>query len=640
MTNSTDSTEDKVAARSIHGASGRNWIFRKAVTAETTGRQQRENKLAQFLEEDEDALHDKTRDAALLGRLISYIGTYRLKLITAVCLMIGTALLSVVRPWLVAQAIDRGIRMDDIYALRMWTLLFIGAALGEMVFNRARILIMAYIGTKVVSDMRTDLFRHLHKLSLNFHNNYSVGRLMSRLISDVGVLQDFVSWWFTGVARSVFILLGIIVAMLVMNWRLALATFAILPLMILLTNYWRKHVRSVYRAARLRLSLINGYLNEAITGIRVTKSFAREETNKSYFKDLNMSYFDANAETARLAAIFFPGVDLMGSLATALVVGLGGWLVLTDSLTAGVLVAFLIYVDRFFEPIREMAERYNIFQATMAASERIFGLMDTDPDLLDATHAVPLPSGAGRVDIEDVHFAYKQGEQVLNGVTINAESGQTIALVGETGAGKSTIVRLIARFFDVEHGSICIDGHDIRNVTMNSLRSQMGIVLQDTFIFGGTILSNIRYGRLEASDQDVELCAKTLGVDEFVEGLPQGYDTIVGENGVNLSMGQRQLISFARALLADPVILILDEATSSIDTTHEMKIQAALKVLLKGRTSFVIAHRLNTIVNADQIIVLDNGKVIEQGSHQDLLATKGSYYNLYTMQWASKMSNT
>ena len=640
MTNLTESTKDQEAARSIHGASGRNWLFRKTVTAETAERQRREIRLTQYLEEDEDKLHDKTHDAALLARLISYIGAYRRKLIIAVCLMIGTSLVSVVRPWLVAQAIDTGIRMDNIYALRMWCLLYIGAALGELVFNRSRILIMAYIGTKVVSDMRSSLFQYLHTLSLNFHNNYSVGRLMSRLISDVGVLQDFVSWWFTGVARSVFILLGIIVAMLVMNWRLALLTFAILPLMYFLTNYWRKRVRSVYRAARLRLSRINGYLNEAITGIRVTKSFTREEASKSHFKDLNMSYFDANAETARLSAIFFPCVDLMGSLATALVLGLGGWLVINDALTAGVLVAFLIYVDRFFEPIREMAERYNIFQATMAASERIFGLMDTSPDLLDATDAVPLPPVSGRVDIEDVSFSYKQGEQVLNGVTIHAEPGQTIALVGETGAGKSTIVRLIARFFEVGDGSICIDGHDIRNVTMGSLRSQMGIVLQDTFIFGGTIYSNIRYGRLEASDQDVEACAMAVGVHEFVEGLPQGYDTTVGENGVNLSMGQRQLISFARALLVDPAILILDEATSSVDTAQEMKIQAALKVLLKDRTSFVIAHRLNTIVNADQIVVLENGKVIEHGSHQDLLATKGSYYNLYTMQWASNPSNT
>ena len=639
MTKSKDSTENQIAARSIHGASGRNWLFRKVVTAENAERQQRENRLSQFLYEDEDHLHDSTRDASLLARLISYIGAYRLKIIIAVFLMIGTALLSVIRPWLVAQAIDKGIRIDDMYALRMYALLFIGSAMGEMVFNRARILIMAYIGTKVVSDMRTNLFQHMHNLSLNFHNNYSVGRLMSRLISDVGVLQDFITWWFTGVARSVFILLGIIVAMLVMNWRLALVTFAILPLMILLTNYWRKRVRSVYRAARLRLSLINGYLNEAITGIRVTKSFAREATNKKHFKDLNMSYFDANAETARLAAIFFPGVDLMGSLATALVVGMGGWLVLNDALTAGVLVAFLIYVDRFFEPIREMAERYNIFQATMAASERIFGLMDTNPDLLDAPDAITLPTGAGRVDIEDVHFSYKKGEQVLNGVTINAEPGQTIALVGETGAGKSTIIRLIARFFEVGDGRIRIDGHDIRNVTMSSLRSQMGIVLQDTFIFGGTIYSNIRYGRLEASDQDVEICAKAVGVHQFVDGLPNGYDTVVGENGVNLSMGQRQLISFARALLADPTILILDEATSSIDTTHEMKIQAALKVLLEGRTSFVIAHRLNTIVNADQIVVLEDGRVIEHGSHQDLLAEKGSYYNLYTMQWANNVSN-
>ena len=634
MKESSKSAYRRARSRSADSFMRRNWLFGRFMDAEVAERHRREAKISDVILEDEDDFHDATNDSGLLLRLISYMLPYHGKLVIAIVFMICTSLLSVARPWIVGQAIDSGIRGSDIHLLRNWTLLFLCAAVGELVLNRGRIVIMADIGTKIVADMRSSLFRHMHRLSLNFHNNYSVGRLMSRLISDVGVLQDFVTWWFTGVARSVFVLLGIVVAMLFMNWKLALLTFVIIPLMMMLTNYWRRRVRGAYRAARLRLSLINGYLNEAISGIRVTKSFTREEKNEQHFGNLNHSYLDANIETARLASIFFPGVDFMGSLATALVVGVGGWLVMGDALTAGMLVAFLLYVDRFFEPIREMAERYNVFQATMAASERIFDLMDTTPDLVDVPEAVPLPPVVGKVEFNDVSFFYKEDEQVLSGVTFHAAPGHTVALVGETGAGKSTVVRLLARFFDTTGGSISVDGYDIRGVSVDSLRSQLGIVLQDTFIFGGTIASNIGYGRLSASSEEVEESAKAVGLHDFVVSLPQAYDTYVGENGVNLSMGHRQLLSFARALLADPRILILDEATSSIDTVNEVKIQAALKILLRGRTSFVIAHRLNTIVNADQIVVLDQGQVIEHGTHQELMAQESAYYNLYTMQWA------
>jgi ATP-binding cassette subfamily B multidrug efflux pump len=592
-----------------------------------------EDLIRDLLPDEEDQL-GKAYDSRLVHRLMIFLRPYQAKLILAIAMMVVTSLLLILQPIIIGRAIDEGIRTGSLAATRLWTFILLIVALLVWITDRWRISLMATVGTSVVADFRSYLFRHLHTLSLSFFNGYSVGRLMSRLIGDVGVVERFVTWSITGLFRSFFTLGGIIAAMLLLNWRLALVTFSVLPFMALITNYWRKHVRTAYRATRQRLSLINGYLNESITGIRVTQSFTREERNYQFFNNLNSSYFDANVQATRLSAIFFPSVDLLGSAATALVVGVGGWLVLGDELTAGTLLAFVLYVDRFFEPIRELAQRYNIFQATMASSERVFNLLDMAPTVEDYPKAKNLPPIEGEVVFENVSFGYDDQNLTLQNINLKAKPGQRIALVGETGAGKSTIIRLLTRFFDIKEGNITLDGHDIRAISQASLRQQMGIVLQDTFLFTGTIEDNIRYGRLDATEEEIIATAKAVGAHDFIMKLEKGYETEVGENGSNLSVGQRQILSFARALLADPKILILDEATSSVDTASEKIIQSAMDTLMAGRTSFVIAHRLSTIINADQIVVLDHGRILEQGTHSELLSRKGRYFDLYTMQFA------
>ena len=635
MTTDTPPTKTESKDRT-YDISSRSWLFGRRVSAEEEERRTREQRVRDLLPDEEDSDLGKAYDGQQVSRLVTYLKPYRTRTIVAVILMVVSSLCAVSLPWIIGQAIDQGIRAESVDILLTWTILYVVASILQWFTDRGSVLLMAYVGTKIVADMRSDLFKHLHTLSLSFHNNYSVGRLMSRLISDVGVLQDFVTWSITGLTRSAFMLTGITIAMLLLNWKLALVTFSVMPLMIILTNYWRKRVRNAYRATRARLSLINGYLNESISGIRVTQAYTREEENFKHFDTLNLSYFNANIEATKLTALFFPGVDLIGSIATALVVGVGGLLVLGDQLTAGVLIAFVLYVDRFFDPIRELAQRYNTFQATMAGSERIFNLLDTQPEISDAEGAITLPKVVGQVEFKHVDFWYKPDEIVLNDFSLHADPGERVALVGETGAGKSTVVRLLARFFDVSGGEIEIDGNDIRDVTQQSLRSQLGIVLQDPFLFSGSIAENIRYGKLDATEDEVITAAKAVGAHEFIERMPDKYESDVGEDGVNLSGGQRQLVSFARALLADPRILVLDEATSSVDTATEKQIEFGLDQLMKGRTSFVIAHRLSTIVDSDQIVVMDHGEIVETGKHEELLAEEGRYYNLYTMQWAEQ----
>ncbi len=585
---------------------------------------------------DREDMLGQAYDTGLARRLLQYLRPYKTLVIIALTAQVIQVIASVAGPPIVSAAIDRGMIPGDVRALGLFAALFICAALVEYTASRVRVRTMGEVGNDVIFDLRTQLFAHLQEMTLSFYDYFIVGRLMSRMISDVGQIQDFITWSFVGVFRSLAVLVGIIIAMFLMDARLALLTLTVIPIMVIVTNFWRQFMRDTFRQAKRRQSLVTGNLAENIGGARVVQSFSREERNLSRFKELNQNLRDANVHAGWLSALFFPSVDVLGSIATALVVVVGGAQVLGGTVSAGTLVAFILFVDRFFEPIRDLALRYNNLQNTMSSSERLFELLDTPPAFQDAPDATDLPRIDGHVELRHVTFSYDGLRPVLKDINLDVAPGQTVAFVGETGAGKSSTIALLSRFYDIDSGEILIDGHDVRKVTMASLRQQMAVVLQQPFLFSGTVAENIRYGRLDATEAEIEAAARAVGAHDFIAALSEGYATPVGENGSNLSVGQRQLVSFARALLTDPRILILDEATSSVDTQTEQIIQAALKRLLSGRTSFVIAHRLSTVVNADLICVIDKGEIVERGTHQELLARQGHYYQLYTMQWRAR----
>lgn len=606
-----------------------------ATAALLSGTKADQTRLIERLSDKEDRL-GQAYDPRLTRRLATYLRPYQRMVLLALFFQALQAIASVAGPPIVSHAIDQGILPGNVRVLGMWVGAFIFAALVEYVGTHERTRLMGYVGNLVIFDLRTELFTHLQRMTLSFYDRFIVGRLMSRLLSDVGTIQDFVTWSFIGVFRSITILIGIIVAMFLMDWRLALLTLTVIPVMLLATAIWRRYVRETFRVAKRRQSVLTGNLAENINGVRVVQSFSREARNLAHFDQLNQALRDANIRAGLLSAIFFPTVDILGAVATAIVILFGGWQVLQGNSSPGVLVAFVIFVDRFFEPIRDLSMRYNNLQNTMSSSERLFELLDMPAAFTDAPDAYDLPLVQGEVELRHITFSYDGITPVLKDINLTVEPGQTVAFVGETGAGKSSIVSLLSRFYEIDQGQLLIDGHDVRQVTMVSLRRQVGVVLQQPVLFAGTIAENIRYGRLDATDDEVMDAARAVGGHEFIARLPDGYDTMVGEGGTNLSVGQRQLVSFARALLADPRILVLDEATSSVDTQTEQVIQRALQRLLQGRTAFVIAHRLSTVVNADLICVIDDGRIVERGTHQDLLAHRGSYYGLYTMQWRGR----
>jgi ATP-binding cassette subfamily B multidrug efflux pump len=580
-----------------------------------------------------EELYDKSFDPNIFRRIWQFIRPYRKQLLIALIFMLGSSTTSVLGPYFVKLAIDNGLAQKNVIALRNTVLFYLAAASVQWVFIYLRVNLMAKVGQSIIFDLRQELFTHLQTLSLSFYSRWSVGRVITRVINDVETLRDFITWAVLAMARDLFVIVGIFIAMLSMNFRLSLLTFSVLPFMILATVLFRRVARRVYRRVRAAISWVNSVLAENVNGVRVVQAFSRQTQNLAHFRDyVNRYYLETSISAAKVSASFSPIVDVLGAIATMLVVWLGGAAVLGESITAGVLVAFVLYIGRFFDPIRDLSRRFDTLQSTMAGVERLTGLLDIEAEVRDKPGASELPRVRGEVKFENVSFNYTDDPMpVLQAVNLVVPAGSTVALVGETGAGKTTFIKLLSRFHDPVEGTICVDGHDLRTVTQASLRRQMGMVLQDPFLFNGSVKENIRFGRLDSTDMEVEEAARAIGAHDFIMELRNGYDTSVEEGGVLLSVGQRQLISFARALLADPRILILDEATSSVDTRTEQIIQRALALLLKGRTSFVIAHRLSTITSADKIVVIHDGRIIEQGTHSELLIQGGMYYDLYRM---------
>jgi ATP-binding cassette subfamily B protein len=602
---------------------------------------------------DDDAFTPATHDFGLLKRLLGYLRPHGAAVLVSFLLILAQAAIDLVGPYLTKIAIDRHIAAGDARGLTRVALLFLLTLVAAFAVRFAQTYIMQLTGQRIMQDMRREIFAHLQRLHVGHFDKNPVGRLMTRVTTDVDAVNELFTSGVVTVFGDVFTLLGIMAVMLAIDWRLALVTFAVIPLFFLLTDWFRRGARQSFRETRKWVARINAFLQENLSGMAVVQLYRREAKNREAFAGINRQHKDANMLAIFYYAVFYPVIELLAAIATALILIYGGASVLAGGLTLGALVAFIQYSERFWRPISDLSEKFNVLQAAMAASERIFGLLDTKPQVVSPPAALAPAHVEGRVAFESVSFAYNRQpeagsgaavtglggatqhpteQNVLSDIDFAVEPGKSVALVGATGAGKTSVISLLMRFYDVGRGRVTVDGTDVREWDVQRLRSSMALVLQDVHLFSGTIASNVRLGS-EIPIERVRAAAEAVSADRFISRLPLGYDTVVTERGSTLSVGQKQLLSFARALAHDPRVLILDEATSSVDTETEQLIQAALRVLMRGRTSIVIAHRLSTVQIVDQILVLHKGRIRERGTHQELLARRGMYFKLYELQY-------